>query len=72
MTPFSVPCAFAAYFRRGATYQPSDASGVVQVGGKSYVHLFNTNGTLAVYRIDNANRLKGLKRWPKEIDLAIA
>lgn len=60
--------AFAAYFRSGGTDQPSRHSDVITVAGKRYVYLQNTRGTLAVYRIDNSERLKRLRRWPKEID----
>lgn len=60
--------AFAAYFRSGATAQPSSSSGVVAAGGLKYVHLFAGGKTLAVYRVDTVGRLKRLKRWPRAID----
>jgi len=53
----------------GAPIQPS--ASVVEHVGLSYVHLGNVNGTIAVYRIRIVNGepvLKGLKRWPKELD----
>jgi hypothetical protein len=59
--------AFAAYFRAGGTAQPSGQSGVVIHGGLKYVHLYSGPETLAVYRYDNAGRLKRLKRWPKDL-----
>jgi hypothetical protein len=43
----------------------------MEVDGLRYVVLSNTNGLLAVYRVRIVNgqpMLKGLKRWPKEID----
>lgn len=65
--------AFAAYFqaaaREGFIYeQPADYSGVEEAGGKVYVVLRNVNGILAVYRVRNDGILKGLKRWPKELE----
>ena len=68
--------AIAAYFRAanketggiGQVMQPS--SQVVEIDGLTYVHMFNTNGTLAVYRVRivaGKPVLKGLKRWPKEL-----
>ena len=68
--------AFAAYFReaaRGGAYspdQPANDSGVKEAGGKRYVVLRNVNGVLAVYRVRNDGVLKGLKRWPKELEEA--
>jgi hypothetical protein len=38
------------------------------VAGLSYVVLRNARGLLAVYRVRNDGMLKGLKRWPAEID----
>lgn len=69
---FSTPClpstpgAFAAYYRTANTI-PSGASGEREVNGKR-VHLFNVEGTLAVYRVLNIGRLKRLKRWPIEME----
>jgi hypothetical protein len=60
--------AFAAYFKAGATDQPSNQSGVEVVGGLKYVHLRSAGRTLAVYRVENVGRLKRLRRWPKELD----
>lgn len=67
--------AMAAYFRSanqlgGAVMQPRPAEEVV-INGLRYIVLSNTNGILAVYRVrivNGAEVLKGLKRWPKEID----
>lgn len=67
--------ALAAYFRSatpagGVPTQPS-APEEITVGGLRYIVLSNTNGILAVYRVRIVNdepMLKGLKRWPKEID----
>jgi hypothetical protein len=59
--------AFAAYFRSGATDQPSkSASGIETVAGLQYVVLRSARGVLAVYRVRNDGVLKGLKRWPAE------
>lgn len=60
--------AFAAYFRTGGKDQPADGSGVRSIGRLDYVHLFNNDGTLAVYRVQPSGRLKALKRWPKAIE----
>lgn len=61
--------AFAAYFRGGNTDQPgAAASGVELVGGLRYAVLRNVRGVLAVYRVRNDGMLKGLKRWPAELD----
>ena len=64
--------AFAAYFRSGGgdqLMQPSRDSGVEKAAnGKHYVVLHNQRGTLAVYRIRNDGMLKGLKRWPADLD----
>lgn len=59
--------AMAAYFRSGATQQPSNQSGVVLHGGLKYVHLWSGSETLAVYRVDTVGRLKRLKRWPRDL-----
>jgi hypothetical protein len=63
--------AFAAYFRSCTAYspdQPDGASGIVEHEGKEYVVLHNVNGILAVYRIQNNGRLKGLRRWPAALE----
>lgn len=57
--------AFAAYFRTGGMDQPSGDSGVAFHEDLQYVRLFNGGRILAIYRVDNAGRLKRLKRWPK-------
>lgn len=57
-----------AYFKSGANQQPANTSGISTHGGKEYVVLENVNGILAVYRILNDERLRRLKRWPKEFD----
>lgn len=60
--------AFSAYFRghqnRGI---PSNNSEVREIKKKRYVVLENINGILAVYRVRNDGKLKGLKRWPPEL-----
>ena len=48
--------------------QPSKDSGVQEVNGKRYVVLRNVNGIMAVYRVRTDGILKGLKRWPKELE----
>jgi hypothetical protein len=62
--------AFAAYFRSGGPQAaiPSNNSEVRIHEGKLYVVLRNTNGTLAVYRVRNDGVLKGLRRWPHDLD----
>ena len=61
--------AMAAFFRGGGTDQPSATdSGVQEVKGLTYVVLRNSNGILAVYRLRPNGVLKGLKRWPKELE----
>ncbi len=61
---------YAAYGREGGTVEdPSeDSSGVEHVGGKAYVILRNVRGILRVYRVRSDGVLKGLRRWPKELD----
>ncbi len=67
--------AMAAYFRSasatgGVVMQPSSPEDV-KVNGLHYIVLANANGILAVYRVRIVNDepvLKGLKRWPKELD----
>lgn len=61
--------AYAAYFRGGSTQQPAQGSSGLEVaGGLKYVVLRNTEGILGVYRVRNDGVLKGLKRWPAELD----
>ncbi len=63
--------AMAAYFRNSKsaiTPQPSNLSCEQEHDGKRYVVLRNVNGILAVYRITTSGQLKGLKRWPKELE----
>lgn len=63
--------AFAAHFRassEGQPLQPSKDSDVRTVEGKTYVVLRNVSGILKVYRVRNDGMLKGLKRWPSELE----
>jgi hypothetical protein len=68
--------AMAAYYRSGRREGftdeqitiPANTSYLAEVDGKQYVVLENVNGTLAVYRVRNDGVLKGLKRWPKELE----
>lgn len=60
--------AMAAHYRAGAIEHPGEGSGVRQVGGLSYVVLRTPAGVLAVYRVRNDGMLKGLRRWPRELD----
>ncbi|MFG5779193.1 hypothetical protein ACFIQF_19205 [Comamonas sp. J-3] len=63
--------AIAAHFRsatEGQPLQPSNASEVRTVDGKHYVVLRNVAGILKVYRVRNDGVLKGLKRWPAELE----
>jgi hypothetical protein len=61
--------ALAAWYRAGGTDQPASDSGVVECAGLLYVVLRDGGGTpLAVYRVRPNGLLKGLKRWPAEID----
>lgn len=68
--------ALAAYFRSGATEQPSKAlSNVFSYKNREYVRLMNVRGALAVYRIREGyydarydcwrHQLRRLKRWPR-------
>lgn len=61
---------YQACAREGASAsQPASASsGVEELAGKSYVVLRNAGGILRVYRVRNNGMLKGLRRWPKELD----
>jgi hypothetical protein len=67
--------AMAAYFRSanqlgGSAIQPGRPE-EIEVDGLRYIVLSNGGGILTVYRVRIVNGvevLKGLKRWPKEID----
>jgi hypothetical protein len=59
--------ALAAHFRGGGTELLSRYSGVVTIKGLDYVHLFDGNRTLAVFRVDGAGRLKRLRRYPRQL-----
>ncbi len=69
--------AFAAYYRSGHSDGltdteitiPSNSSYLCEFDGKQYVVLNNINGVLAVYRVRNNGVLKGLRRWPAEIEV---
>jgi hypothetical protein len=61
--------AMAAYFRSNPDAAQPTTPTVVQVDGKSYVHLHNSYQTLAVYRVRNDGMLKRLKRWPAELEV---
>jgi hypothetical protein len=63
--------AFAAYFRSNGNSAsiPSNFSSVRRHGGRFYVVLENITGILGVYRVRNDGILKGLKRWPKAIEV---
>lgn len=54
----------------GEMIQPSKGSGVQEVNGRKYVVLRNVAGILAVYRVRTDGILKGMKRWPKELEQA--
>jgi hypothetical protein len=56
--------------REGAIYEQPSASesGLEEVRGKQYVVLRNTHGILRVYRVRNDGVLKGLRRWPAELN----
>lgn len=62
--------AIAAYFRNseGLPAQPSNDSAVETIEDKEYVILRNVEGPLAVYRVRNDGKLKGLRRWPAGIE----
>lgn len=59
--------AFAAWFRNGGTDRPTNDSGVITHGGKTYVVLQNLSDVLAVYRVRNDGVLKRLRRWPSDV-----
>ena len=58
---------FAEFKANGLQKELSDFT-VEEHGGKFYVVLRNVGGVMAVYRIRNEGILKGLKRWPEEIE----
>lgn len=62
--------AMSAYFRHDGYMQPNRYDTRVEtIEGLRYVVLASGgNHILAVYRVRNDGKLKGLKRWPKEID----
>lgn len=62
--------AMKAWFRAGGEDLPSNLSDEVSHNGLRYVVLANVNGTLAVYRITNNEKLRRLKRWPKALEAA--
>lgn len=51
----------------GEMMQPGGRE-VVTVNGLRYVVLSNVRGIIAVYRVRPDGILKGMKRWPKELD----
>jgi hypothetical protein len=64
--------AVASYFRTSRSPSPDqpsqDASYVIEHGGRLYVVLQNRSGILAVFRVRTDGVLKGLRRWPHEIE----
>jgi hypothetical protein len=50
---------------------PANTSYLAELAGKQYVVLENVNGVLAVYRVRNDGILKGLKRWPRELEMSL-
>ncbi len=67
--------AMSAYFKNlnalGATPMQPRPPTTVEHNGLTYVVLSNGGGVLAVYRVRIVNGkpvLKGLKRWPKEVE----
>ena len=72
--------ALAAYYRNGTRNAGVAGGSVNQPGavetvehdGLTYIRLSNVNGILAVYRVRTVNGeqvLKGLKRWPKALEV---
>lgn len=61
---------YQAYAREGgALSEPAwDSSAVEEVAGKRYVVLRNISGVIRVYRVRNDGVLKGMRRWPKELE----
>lgn len=66
--------AIAAYYQSCARSGDDAAeivggsSAVKEVAGKRYVVLRNADTLICVYRIRNDGILKGMRRWPKELD----
>lgn len=68
--------ALAAYYRAGhrdglADNQiaiPGNSSHLCELDGRQYVVLHNISGVLAVYRVRTSGNLKGLRRWPRELE----
>lgn len=61
--------AMSAYFKHDGYMQPSRSDTRVEtIKGLRYVVLANAGNILAVYRVRNDGKLKGLKRWPLEIE----
>ncbi len=62
--------AFWAYRQSVGNQVRAYGTCVTEHEGKHYVvlNLKNVNGILAVYRVRNTGVLKGLKRWPQEIE----
>ena len=62
--------ATAAFLTKGNTgfqLPRAELSEVAEIGGKEYVILKDSTGTMAVYRLRNDGSLKRLKRVPQEI-----
>lgn len=55
----------------GQMMLPGDVQ-VAEVDGRRYVVMTNRNGILGVYRVRPDGILKGMKRWPKELDQQFA
>ena len=56
--------------RGGSADQPGMVE-TLEVEGLTYIRLTNVNGILAVYRVRTVNGkevLKGMRRWPKELE----
>jgi hypothetical protein len=62
----------AAFYRSPATPdQAPDRAGVREHEGKRCVVLSARRQVLAVYRVRDDGMLKGLKRWPRELETAL-
>ena len=48
-----------------------ECSNVFEIEGRRYVVLRSSERLIAVYRIDNAERLKRLRRWPWSLDVNV-
>jgi hypothetical protein len=59
--------AYVAFMRSGSYAPTPKASGVIEIGGKSYVVLRIDGVLAAVYRVRPDGALKRLRRWPKAI-----